>query len=197
MSAKGTDILSVTDSELILKQLNHSFYKVILKGIGVLAAVSLLGLLSSGDMVSLCAIPILGPIALAAWHLPDRVTRIIFNQPQGYLTIEDSPYWSIFIPGGPHYFRSTEQVRLPNRALVLQEQTGAQEYDVQLGSGRREFRRSFFESYYVNIPLEDGSEYLLWATNDRETFITITERLNVATESYLHFRRAGDIGERK
>jgi hypothetical protein len=162
---------------------------VILKGIGVLAAVGLFALLSSGDLVSLCAIPVLGPVALAAWHLPDRKTRIIFNQPHGYLTIEESPYWSIFIPTGPYYFKDTEQVRLPNRALVLDELSGEQEYDVHLGPSRHEFRRVFFESYYVNIPLEDGSEYVLWATNDRATFKIITEKLNLAIDEYMRYRR--------
>ena len=197
MSVQGVDILSATDSEILLKQLNHSFYKVILKIIGILAAVGLFGLLTTGELVSLCAIPVLGLIALAAWHLPDRTTRIMFNQPRGYLTLEESPLWSIFIPRGPYYFKSKEQVRLPNRELILEELSGEQEFDVQLGLSRREYRRSFFESYYVKIPLEDGSEYLLWATNDRDTFVTITERLNHAIENYKRFRRVDSPGENR
>jgi hypothetical protein len=188
MSGQGIDVLSATDTEILLKQLNHSFYKFILKGVGILAAVSLFGLLSSGKLVSLCTIPVLVPLALAAWHLPDRTTRMIFNQPQGYLTIEESPWWSIFIPGGPYYFKDMEQVRLPNRSLILEELSGAQDHNVQVGPSRRELRRSFFESYYVNIPLEDGSEYLLWATNDRQTFELITKRLNHAIENCRQVR---------
>ena len=104
MSTQGVDIVSKTESEILLKQLNHSFYKVILKGIGVLAAVGLFALLSSGDLVSLCAIPVLGPVALAAWHLPDRMTRIIFNQPHGYLTIGLFYGFSRCIPWNPKNF---------------------------------------------------------------------------------------------
>ena len=191
MSELGSDILAVTETEILLKQLNHTFFKVVLKGIGVLVVLFLFGLLSTGELIWLCAIPLLLPLALAAWNLPDRTTRVIFNEPEGYVTIEESAWWSIIIPAGLNYFKTSEQIRLPNRDLVLEKLSGSHDHFVQLGTGRHEMSRSSVESLYVNIPLEDGSNYLLWVTNDQQTFETITERLNYAIESYKISRRLG------
>lgn len=179
MKAKDKDVVSSTASEIVLRPTNENdlTFRVVLKGLG-LASAALTIFMLFDDMAVFAPLTLV--MAIASWHMFDRTTKIQFNQPMGHLTIETSPWWSCFIPGGPYFIKRQEQVPLPREEALLERQSGTVTYPVRITPDTMEVRETTAEWFNVKLRLAGGKEFLVWRTQDWNSFVEVKNRVNKA-----------------
>ena len=179
MKAKDKDVVSSTATEIVLRPTseNDPSMRLVMKGLGLASAALTIWFLFDGMAIFA---PVTVVLAIASWHAFDRTTKIQFNQPMGYLTIEKSPWWSCFIPGGPYFVKRQEQVPLPREEALLERQSGTVTYPVRITPDTMEVRETSAEWFKVKLRLAGGKEFLVWSSRDWNSFVEVRNRVNRA-----------------
>ena len=178
------DIERASESEIVLSQFVGA--KWIPRILSVLTGISICAMLGSllddFDAFYIFMIFTMALFTVICWQMLARVTVIQFNQPMGYLTIKESPWWSICIPAGPSLIKVSTQVPLPKSSPFVEDHSGLMTYPVRTGPDTVEIRQSYINRFQVQLPLDNGKVYTLWTTSDRNTYIEIISRINKAIQ---------------
>lgn len=187
MKRLESDIVRMNESEMVLSDLGvgkwiFRFFAVMMAFVVLMQFGSIGDIESLGDglnwfFLTFCFII---PFTLAAWQFGDRTTTIEFDQPEGYLTIKESPWWTILIPAGPRLIKVPTQVPLKECKPYVKDLSGIRTIHVPAGPDAIEIRNAHVESYKVQLPLEDSKLLTIWTTGDRNTYIEIVTRINKA-----------------
>lgn len=122
--------------------------------------------------------------ALACWQSGDRKTTIQLNQPRGYLTVTKSPWWSILIPAGPYLVQKPTLVPLPKQGIIEADLSGTRKWVIQTGPDKAEIRDMYIKLYSIEIPIVDGKNFIIWRTDDWDTYFEIGFRIKSAINDY-------------
>ena len=179
MEASGGEIVQSSESELILSK--FSGVKWPWKLLSVLAAILLVVplLMEHSSLHLFCGSSlIMAPIAFAFWQYAERTTRIQFNNPVGFLTIDKVLDWGIFIPAGIHFINETIQVPLPSREVLLDVVSGTKKIILNRGPEPGDIQVESADHLQVKVLLEDGDQYIVWSTDDDLIISELVNRIN-------------------
>jgi hypothetical protein len=181
MEASGGEIVERSESELVLSKFSGVKWpwKLLSVLAAVLLVVPLLGEHSS--LLLFCGSSlIIAPIVFALWQYAERTTRIQFNNPVGFLTIDKVLDWGIFLPAGIHFINETIQVPLPSREVILEVVSGTEKKILIRKPEPGDIRVESADHLQVKVLLEDGDHYIVWSTDDDLTIAEVVNRINAS-----------------